>query len=52
MKTPMIALAAVLAATLAMPVNVLAGPDTFQRMLLDRMAQAKKKQEEAEKAKG
>jgi hypothetical protein len=52
MKTPMIALAAMLAATLAVPVNVLAGPDTLQRMLLDRMAQAKKKQEEAEKAKG
>jgi hypothetical protein len=52
MRTLTIALAALLTAALAVPVSGLAGPDALQRQLLQRLQESKRKQEQAEQAKG
>ena len=52
MKRSTVAVAALLAATLSMPMGALAGPDALQQQLLQRLRDAKAKQEQAEQAKG
>jgi paraquat-inducible protein B len=51
MKRPMFALAALLATTLSVPLNVLAGPDALQKQLLQRLKESERTLEQAEKAK-